>query len=409
MQSLKILFYNHTGQVSGAERVLQMILNGLDRERYECVIACPENSTLFELMSAADERTRGLRLLEARFTWRPDRLLQYMWSFVQVIRDARAVVVRESPDAIHANSIRAGIVMAAATTGLRVPVIWHAHDMLPTHPLSTIVRLFALMSARNRILAVSNAVARRFRGIVLRPFGSRVPIHMIHNAVDLERFKPDRRARLRTRGALHLTEPQPVIGIVGQLTTRKGQLELIEVFAQVGREFPQAVLLIAGEAIFNRDEEYAEQLRKTAASLGIDDSVRFLGARNDVPELLQAMDVLVVNSQEEPFSLTVLEGLASGVAVLATAVGGIPEMIKHRQNGWLVAPGQNEELAEAIITLLHEPDLRARFGQNARQTAEPNFSTNRFTRDIDSFYSRLNCGPMQQLAHPLLDEKLATD
>jgi glycosyltransferase involved in cell wall biosynthesis len=121
------------------------------------------------------------------------------------------------------------------------------------------------------------------------------------------------------------------------------------------------------------------------------------------------MDVLVVNSQEEPFALTVVEGLASGTTVLATAVGGIPEMIKHRQNGWLVAARQNEELAEAIITLLHEPDLRARFGQNARQTAEGNFSTNRFTRDIDSFYSRLNCRPMQQLAHPLLDEKLATD
>src|SRR5687768_14204649 len=105
--SMKILFYNHTGQVSGAERVLQMILNGLDRARYQCVVACPEGSKLFELMTAAVERTRGLRLLEARFTWRPDHLVRYLASFVQVIRDARSVVTEEAPDAIHANSIRA--------------------------------------------------------------------------------------------------------------------------------------------------------------------------------------------------------------------------------------------------------------------------------------------------------------
>ena len=109
---MKVLFYNHTGQVSGAERVLQMILNGLDRGRYQCVVACPENSKLFELMNAAGERTRGLRLLEARFTWRPDLLLRYFASFVQVIRDARTVVTEEAPDGNSRKQIRAGIVMA---------------------------------------------------------------------------------------------------------------------------------------------------------------------------------------------------------------------------------------------------------------------------------------------------------
>ena len=406
---MKILFYNHTGQVSGAERVLQMILKGLDRGRYQCVVACPENSRLFELMNAADERTRGLRPLEARFTWRPDRLVRYLTSFVQVIRDARTVVNEEAPDAIHANSIRAGIVMAAATVGLRVPVIWHGHDILPRHPLSTVVRLFALLSARNRILAVSQAVVTGFRGAMLKPFTRRVPIRVIHNAVDLERFKPHSEARVPTRASLGLTEAQPVIGMVGQLTSRKGQLELIESFARVTREIPGAVLLIVGEPLFNRDEEYAEELRRTAASLGIDNCVRFLGGRGDVPQLMQAMDVLVVNSHEEPFALTVLEGLASGVPVVATAVGGTPEMITDGENGCLVPACDNKALAESLIKLLRESELRAWLGHNARQVAKARFSTDRFLREVDAFYMQLPHQSTPRLIPQLLDEKLAAD
>ncbi|HEV2903538.1 MAG TPA: glycosyltransferase family 4 protein, partial [Pyrinomonadaceae bacterium] len=345
----------------------------------------------------------------ARFTWRPDLLLRYLLSFAQVIREARKLVIEEAPDAIHANSIRAGIVMAAATIGLRVPVVWHAHDILPRHPLSTIVRLFALLTSRNCILAVSNAVARRFRGIVLRPFASRVRIRMIHNAADLESFKPELQVRAKTRVALGLHETQAVVGIVGQLTPRKGQLELIEAFAKVAREFPQAVLLIAGEPLFNRDEEYAEQLYKTSASLGITDRVRFLGARSDVPKLMQAMDVLVVNSHEEPFGLTVLEGLASGIAVISTAVGGTPEMITNGENGCLLPARDNEALAESLITLLHESELRAWLGRNARKVAEARFSTNRFRREVDAFYMQLPHQSIPSLTPQLLDEKLATD
>lgn len=406
---MKILFYNHTGQVSGAERVLQMILTRVDRECYDCVVACPEKSRLIGLMNDAGQRTRGLRLLEARFTWRPDRLVRYLLSFAQVIRDGRALVKEEAPDVVHANSIRAGIVMASATIGLPVPVIWHAHDILPRHPLSTLVRLFAAASSRNRILAVSNAVAERFRGNVLKPFAKRVPIRVVHNAVDLEKFQPNKTAGSEARARLGLTNAQPVIGIVGQLTPRKGQLELIETFAEVARELPKAVLLVVGEPLFNRDQEYAEQLQEAAASLGIGDRIKFLGARNDVAQLMQALDALVVNSHEEPFALTVSEGLASGIAVLATAVGGTPEMISDGDNGCLVPRCDNEALARTLVTLLQDDQYRAQLGQNARRSAIARFSIDRFIREIDSLYSELNRSADQKLTHQILDNKLALD
>lgn len=408
---MKILYYNHTGQVSGAERVLLTIIGRLDRERYEPVVVCPEKSRMIELAEQADARVCGLGQLEARFTWRPDLILKYLKSFADVIQQARAVVIREEPTFIHANSIRAGLVMAAATVGLRVPVIWHSHDILPRHPLSTAVRLLAVATPSNHILAVSHAVARAFRGILWRLFPRRTPITVIHNAVDLDRFRPALQNRPKIRQALNLSAEQPVVAMVGQLTRRKGQLELIESFAELSRDLPDAALLIIGTAIFNRDEEYAQQLAQTATSLGLAKRVQFLGARDDVPELIQAADVLVVNSHEEPFALTVLEGLASGAAVLATAVGGTPEMITHRVNGWLVAPRDREGLTDALLTLLSDRNLRTRLGAAARQDAIKHYSIARFMEEVDELYQRVCiCGATPR-PEPLnaLEVKLSAD
>ena len=408
---MKILFYNHTGTVSGAERVLSMILAHLDRDQYEPVVVCPSASRMMELATQANVRTGALTQLEARFTWRLDRVLRYLASFASVIRRARQIVIEEEPDLVHANSIRAGLVMSAATFGLGVPIIWHAHDILPRHPLSSAVRLFAALRSHNHILAVSNAVAVRFRGTLLRLFARRVPITVVHNAVDLDRFRPDPESRRATRRALGLGEAQPLLAAVGQLTPRKGQLELIEAFANIAAEIPNSTLLIIGAALFNRDEDYAKQLSQTVAKLALSNRVRFLGPRDDVPRLLQALDVLVVNSHEEPFALTVLEGLASGSAVLATAVGGTPEMIRHGANGWLVKARDQKSLRDGLLTLLRDPNLRRRIGSQGRRDAAAHFTIGKFIDEIFSLYriiSECTKKPQGKTAQPL-QVKLTAD
>ena len=386
---MKILFYNHTGTVSGAERVLMMILGGLDREAYESVVVCPAASMMMALANSANVRTRGLDQLEARFTWRVDRVFKYLSSFASVIRQARRTIREERPDLIHANSIRAGLVMSVASIRLKVPVVWHGHDILPLHPLSTLVRLVALLTSRNHLLAVSHAVESGFRGLLLRPFKRRLPVTVIHNSVDLDRFQPDHAARKEARSSLGLSEKQPVIGIVGQLTPRKGQLELVQAFARVAHDMPETVLLIVGEPLFNRDEEYATRIANAVESLKLTRNVRFLGARDDIPKLIQALDVLVVNSHQEPFALTVLEGLASATAVLATAVGGTPEMVQHNVNGWLVKSRDQHELESGLIALLSDGALRSRLGSRARLDAIAHYSILRYLTEINSLYRHI--------------------
>jgi glycosyltransferase involved in cell wall biosynthesis len=324
-----------------------------------------------------------IRSLEARFTVRPDYLVKYLGSFFQVIAELRSQVINIKPDLIHANSIRSGLVATAATVGLRTKVVWHLHDMLPHHPISNLIRVFALLSRRTRMIAVSAAVAENFRGR-LRPLRRRLTV--ILNAIDLGQFHPASISKQQLRQELQIDDVAPLLGIVGQVTPRKGQLELLRAFARVLRDQPEAMLLIVGAALFNRDAEYLDLIKQTASNLGIETRVKILGARADVREIMQALDLLVINSSVEPFGLVAVEAMACGTPVLAAATGGLKEIIEHERDGWLVPLHDEEALASAIIHLSRQPSLRSRLAAAGQKKAATSFNAARYMKEIEEFY-----------------------
>lgn len=407
---MKILFYNHTGKVSGGERVLSMIVSGLDRQVFDSLVLCPDDGPLAAIIRASGVRTLAIDPLIARFTWRPMFLIRYLSSFVRLMRAARVAVISEKPDLIHANSIRSGLVMTIATVGLKIPVVWHVHDLLPRHPLSTAIRFVAIASRQTHIVAVSDAVATRFRGSLLQWFARRCDAITIHNAVDVEKFHPNSLKRTLTRRSLGFGDSELILGIVGQLTPRKGQLETIEAFAHVAQNCKEAKLVIVGEALFNRDFQYADALHNTAKRLGISDRVRFLGHREDIPELTRAFDLAIVNSKAEPFGLTVVEAMASGTPVLATAVDGIREIIEPGGTGWLVNSGDREELVESLELLLADEDLRAKLSMSALRAVRSRFAAPGFINNIGQLYRRICVPSASRQTHPgKLEVKLSAD
>ena len=391
---MKILFYNHTGEVSGAERVLLMILSRLDRKGFEPTVVCPQQGPLQEMVKDLGVPLKTVASLDARFTWRVDALARYCKSFLGVIRELRQRVVADKPDLLHANSIRSGLVATAATCGLGTKVVWHLHDLLPRHPLSTAIRTFASLSTRTRVIAVSEAVAKNFLGRCASVLKHRVSV--ILNSIDLEKFQLDETAKRALRRELRFRETDLAIGIVGQLTPRKGQLQLLSAFGRALKEVPNSVLLIVGAPLFNRDHEYLELLKRTVAELGIGNKVRLLGARDDIAAIMQGLDLLVVNSSAEPFGLVILEAMACGTAVLATAVDGIPEIVKHGDNGWSVPPLDEAALTEAIVHLCRAPELRARLAKRGKQRVVARFAVGRYMSQLHTFYrlgTNLNLTP----------------
>jgi glycosyltransferase involved in cell wall biosynthesis len=382
----KILFYNHTGQVGGAERLLLTLLQRLDQSQFTPVLVCPAQGQLHQLASEAGVRTEAIDGLKARFTWRLDYLIRYLNSFRQVIRDLRRKVIDTQPDLIHANSVRAGLVATMATFGLKQTVIWHIHDLLPRHPFNTLIRLIASLSRRTRILAVAQASADRLVG---DRAGLRRRVTVIPNAVDFDKYCTNSGARERIRQEVQAEADDPVIGMIGRLTPAKGQLELLKLFPTILSRFPKARLLIVGEPAFNNEHEYRQLLSQTIMELNISDQVQMLGSRDDIPDILQALDLLVVNSASEACSLVILEAMASGTPVLATSTGGTPEIIKHQENGLLVQFGDNDGLAREVTAILNDREARGRLGSQGRRDAHARYSICRFMAEMHSFYGAL--------------------
>jgi L-malate glycosyltransferase len=397
---MKILFYSHTGQVSGAENILLLLLEKLDRTRFTPVAVCPAEGGLRKKIRQLKVPCRAIRPLEARFTWRIDLLGKYLFSFLRTFLDLRNEILKAEPDLVHANSIRAGLTATVATTGTKIPVFWHLQDELKPHPISTLIRLFVLFSKRTRLIPVSEATLESFSGKLLKTFGGeRIPVRIVHNAIEPEKFPFDPANRRRIRREFGLSEDVFVLGIVGQITPRKGQLELIRAFAETLADRPDSILLVVGAPLFNQDREYLRQIEDELEKLNLNEKVRLLGQRTDVPAIMQALDALAVNSRSEALVVVAIEAMACGTPVIATDAGGTREMIGHRINGLIVPFGNEEKLKNAILELAGNPSLRRTFSAAGKKVVAEKLNAEKFIADLEGFF--LEAGSDEGSARPV--------
>jgi glycosyltransferase involved in cell wall biosynthesis len=382
-QKMRIVYVNHTGSVSGAEQVLLDILRGLDRSQYEPYLLCPVEGRLAEEAKAEDVLCRALPPVNSRFALRPDRVLLSVWHFWKAIAAIRRHITGLRPDLVHANTIRSGIAASIATTGTGIPVLWHVHDILPRHMLSTAIRSFALASRRTQIIAVSHATAKAFCGAL--QFGGRV--RTIHNGIDLDRFPLKSGGGSPFRESLGISDDAFLVCAVGQVCARKGLRGLLEALAVIQKDAPQMHLAFIGKAVFKHEEGYLDSLLKAAAASGCGDRVHFTGELRNVSSVLQAADLLVLNSRQEPFGLVLVEAMSSGTPVLATRVGGVPEIVRDTENGWLVEQGDTHGLASKLLELSHNPGRLCQAAKTGRETTCPQFSLQRFQSNLQRVYS----------------------
>lgn len=393
---IRILHYNHTSKVSGAENILLTIIENLDRARFQSVVAAPEGRCLGDAVNQRKIPFVSMRDLSARFTCRPDLLMKYAASSFLAILAFRGIVRREQPQIIHANSVRAGLVATLATLGMNVPVLWHVHDILPRHPLSLPIRMAAAFSSKTSVVSVSKATASSFEGKYLRRLLGRRS-STLYNGIDTERFTRERGNRARVREALALNSKDFCIGHIGQFSERKNQLGMIRAFAELLPQRPNAVLLLVGAPLFAHEVKYAQQLEQEVRNLQIEGRVRFLGQRSDVPSLMQALDLLVVNSQQEPLALTVVEGFSAHLPVLGSRIGGIPEMIENGVTGWLISAPDPRSLASDIVFIARNPALAKDVSEAAFTLATSKFTVDRFMEEFSRLVERI-ADPYEDLA-----------
>jgi sugar transferase (PEP-CTERM/EpsH1 system associated) len=205
---------------------------------------------------------------------------------------------------------------------------------------------------------------------------------VIYNAVDCNHSHSFTQSD-DLRHEFGLINGHPVVGIIGRLVPVKDHSTLLKASVKVFASMPEAKLVIVG------DGPLRSELNDTTRELRISDRVLFLGHRNDVPDLLPLMDVVVLCSLHEGSSLTLLEAMADGKAVIATTVGGNPELVEEGITGLLVPPRSPEALADAILTVLHDPTLRLSMGRAARARVRNYFNIEDMVRVHEELYTSL--------------------
>jgi glycosyltransferase involved in cell wall biosynthesis len=233
-----------------------------------------------------------------------------------------------------------------------------------------------------RMVAVSRDVGR----YLTASLGVRGAVETIYNGIDTARLvRPEGRARLRAE--LGLGPHQPVVGAIGNLFPVKGHTYLVRAAARLAARFPDLTVLLSGRPLLEAE------LTAEARALGVERQVRFLGFRDDVPALLDAMDVFVLPSLSEGLSMSLLEAMAAGKPVVATDVGGNPELVVDGQTGLLVPARDPEALAVAIGRVLGDRALAARLGDSARRRVLGEFGVDRMVARYVGLYDTMLADP----------------
>lgn len=296
----------------------------------------------------------------------------------QVMRALRAHAA--SADVVHAHNFVPNYYAAAAFFGrLNRPVqVSTCHDMgsrLSNRKLRWLYRWS--LTRTERVAMVGQQVHDRFvqGGIVRAQRASTVL-----NGIPTARFADAPERRDAARRALGLAPSDLVIGCVGRLVALKNHALVIRALPALLGTIPQARLVIVGEG------ELDGELRALVTSLQLDERVHFAGRRSDVAALLPAFDVFAMPSLTEGLSIALLEACATRLAVVATSVGGNPEIIHHDRTGLLVPPADLEATTDALRALLGAPDLRARLGTAAAQWVREHASIDALSNTYDRFY-----------------------
>jgi glycosyltransferase involved in cell wall biosynthesis len=330
-------------QVGGAERYVVDLAVALRAGGHRPTVACSVSGPLGAELEHGGVEVRPLcaTLVKRRFN-------------PAYARAMRALVCSQPFDVLHAHLYASEVAAAVAVAGSGVPLVFTEHTEGPWRGRAARVASALAYARARHVVGVSDAIhtqlRRRFRISAQRT--SFVPTAIVPGARPADRHTGD----------------SLVVGRVARLTPEKGVDVFVRAAAQLAPRFPRAHFIVVG------DGPLRPELEELATSLGLDGRLQFLGERSDARELLSQFDVMAACSVSDGSPLVVLEAMAAGVPVVASAVGGIPRQFDDGREGLLVAPGDDAALAHAVGRLLADEATRRRMSAAARRRAALQFS-----------------------------------
>lgn len=350
----------------GAETLLPGTLRAADRERFAYAYGY--------FLPWKDDLVGELRALDADVTCFGVRTRPGMLASAR--RVAHRLEAWEA-DLVHCHLPLAGVVGRLAGRMAGVPVVYTEHNTLERyHPLTRWLHL-KTWGWQARAFAVSGPVADSLAGHA----NGAVPVQVVRNGIDVEAFDPDRVDGAPVRARCGVPDEAPVVGTVAVFRTQKALGDWLEAARTIRDRVPDTRFLLVG------DGPERERLERRAEELGLADAVHFPGLQEDVRPWLAAMDLFLSSSVFEGLPLALLEAMAMARPVVATRVGGVPEVVTDGRNGRLVELHDPGGLADAVTALLLDPDRAKRLGAEARRTVASEFGLRRMSRELETAYA----------------------
>jgi glycosyltransferase involved in cell wall biosynthesis len=355
-----------------------LLTAGLDRSRFDSLLVTGAETPTEGNMLPLAERV-GVRPLSIPELGRAVRPGQDLVAFARVVRLLR----RSRPAIVHTHMAKAGAIGRVAARLAGVPVVVHTYHGHVFHSYFDSLRTAAFLTAERLLGRWSDALIavgdRQRAEIAAYGIGSASKLVAVPLGLELEPFlEPTARGTLRS--ALGLGATTPLVGIVARLVPVKDHETFLEAAALVHREHPDVRFAIVG------DGECRQALEGRARSLGLDGVVHFLGWRRDLAAVYADLDVVCLSSLNEGSPVALIEAMAAARPVVATAVGGVPEVVRDRISGHLVPARRPDAMAQAIGEVLGDGASARLLGLAARDAVYPKYSVSRLIRDLEALY-----------------------
>lgn len=366
----KVIHVAGSAEWAGGEVYLLQLAERLDRARFRLSVVCPAAGPLVERLERLGVPAPVIPMEE--------RLVDPR-ALLALARHFR----REGPQIVQSHGARANFYSRLGARLAGVPRhISTVHNSLYDYPVSPLRRVLYLALDRltvpwtETILCVAESLAR---DLIERSGVPARKVQVIPNGVDLARFDPARADGERIRRSVGLGRA-PVLGIIGRMTPQKDHHTFLAALAAVRGAVPEVRALIVGDGPLHGT------IRAEAARLGVAGACHFAGVRDDIPDCLAAVSVVILSSVSEGFPFTVLEALAMARPLVATAVNGVTEIVEPDVTGLLVPPRRPDLLARATLHLLGDPERARSLGEAGRKAVEARFPLELMVERLEGLY-----------------------
>jgi glycosyltransferase involved in cell wall biosynthesis len=382
-EPVRVLFVSHDTGMYGAQRTLMTLLSAIDRRVYSPFLVVPYDGPMRETAAKLGIPVFVVPLVH----WVPYSIMSsrrqrlgHLYRFLRTLqprcRAIERLIADHGIDLVYTNTVTC-VEGAIAAHRTRKPHVWHIHEPLLRNRELALLLPYCLYCVAVEFLSKSIIFCSKALAMDYPQLSRKTSI--VYNGLPLPALCDRFAGRRKLIKGLGINSDAKLVAVVGALSPRKDHLTFLAAAEQVSRRVEEVVFLIVGGSV---SESYASLIRKRIRSLELDSKVRLLGWRDDIQDLLAAIDVLVISSEQESFGLTAIEALAMETPVVATRCGGPEEVMVDGVNGLLVPVKDPGVLADAIVRLLLDPNYARQLGVNGRNHVSRHFGVDRYVHGI---------------------------